>query len=98
VTGDKLVRDVIEVVADDLRLRANRQNVIAYPLDQRGFPASGHSAECVPGVAGDHAQLRGLNAKLLFNLSVRLRGWFMTLYDVHAKEPFKKWAIPACSI
>ena len=90
MSGDELIGNVIQVVADDLRLRADRQNIVAYPFDQRGFPASGHSAEYVPGVASDHAELRGFNAKLLFNLSVRLRRRFMTLHDVHAKEPFKK--------
>jgi hypothetical protein len=54
VSGDELISDVVEVAANNLRLRADRQNVIAYPFDQRGFPASGHSAE-FPGVAGDHA-------------------------------------------
>jgi hypothetical protein len=29
VSGDELISDVVEVAADDLRLRADRQNVIA---------------------------------------------------------------------
>jgi hypothetical protein len=44
VSGDELIGDVVQVIADNLWLRADCQNVIAYPLDQRGFPASGHSA------------------------------------------------------
>ena len=98
MTSDKLVRDIIQVVADNLRLGADPQKIIANTLDQRSFPACRDGAERVPSMASDHAEFGGFNAKLLFNLSVRLRGRLMTLYGVHAKEPFKKGAIPAYSI
>jgi len=55
VLGDELVGDVVEVVADNLRLRADVQHIIADTFDQRGLPACRDGAERVPGVAGDHA-------------------------------------------
>jgi hypothetical protein len=48
VSGDKLVGNVIQVIANDLRLRANSQNIVAGALDQRGFPAGRDGAERVP--------------------------------------------------
>jgi hypothetical protein len=53
VPGDELVGDVVEVIADDLRLRAHPQQIVAGPSDQRRFPARRHGAERVPGMAGD---------------------------------------------
>jgi hypothetical protein len=33
MSSDELIGDVIEIISDDLRLGANRQYVIAAPLD-----------------------------------------------------------------
>jgi hypothetical protein len=35
VPGDELIGDVIEVVADNIRLRADAESIIADALDQR---------------------------------------------------------------
>ena len=56
---DQLIGDVVQVFADDMRLRADPQHVVAGPPDQRGLPAGGDGAQGVPGVAGDQADLRG---------------------------------------
>jgi hypothetical protein len=37
--SNELTGDIVEVVADDLRLRANTQYIVADSLDQRGLPA-----------------------------------------------------------
>ena len=71
--GDELIGDVVEVVTDNVRLRADVQHIVADALDQRGLPACGDGAERVPGVAGDHAEIGGLNAKLLFDVAISLR-------------------------
>ena len=57
MAGDELIGDVVEVIADDLRLRTNGKEIIALALDQCGFPAGRHGAERIPGVSGDHAKL-----------------------------------------
>jgi hypothetical protein len=72
VSGDKLVGNVIQVIANDLRLRANSQNIVAGALDQRGFPAGRDGAERVPGMTGDKTELRGLNPKLPLDVGVGL--------------------------
>jgi hypothetical protein len=68
VAGDQLIGHVVEVVADDLRLRPDAQNVVARALDQGRFPACGDGAKGVPGVAGDETELRRLDKKALGNL------------------------------
>jgi hypothetical protein len=50
VSGDELIGDIVQVIADDLWLRADPQHVVAGPLDQRGAPASRDGAERVPGM------------------------------------------------
>jgi hypothetical protein len=57
VSGNQLIRNVIQVIADDLWLRADSQNIVAGSLDQRRFPAGRHGAKRVPGVARDQAKL-----------------------------------------
>ena len=37
MSGDELIGNVIQVVADDLRLRADFQQIITNTLDQRSF-------------------------------------------------------------
>jgi hypothetical protein len=53
VPGDKLIGNVVQVTAHDLRLRADSQNVVAYAFDERCSPASRDGAESVPCVASD---------------------------------------------
>ena len=57
VSADELIGNVIQVVADDLRLGADPQQIIANTLDQRSFPACRDGAERVPSVAGDKTEL-----------------------------------------
>src|SRR5262249_57048021 len=52
VPVDELIGDIVEVVGDNVRLRANAQNIVADTLDQRGFPARCDGAERIPGMAG----------------------------------------------
>jgi hypothetical protein len=72
VSGDELIGNVIQVIADDLWLRTNSQNIVADPLDQRGLRAGRHGAKRVPVVARDQAKLRGLNPKLSLDIGVSL--------------------------
>ena len=51
--SNELTGDIVEVVADDLRLRANTQYIVADSLDQRGLPAGRHRTERVLCMAGD---------------------------------------------
>ena len=64
VSRNELIGNIVQVIADDLRLRANPQNVVADPFDQRCFPAGRNGAERVPCVARDKAELRGFHPKL----------------------------------
>jgi hypothetical protein len=57
VPSNKLVRDIVEVVADDLRLGAHSQQIIANTLDQRSLPACRNGAQRVPSMAGDKTEL-----------------------------------------
>jgi hypothetical protein len=57
VSGDKLICDIVEVVADDLRLRANSKQIITNTLDQRPFPACRDGTQRVPGMASDKTEL-----------------------------------------
>ena len=66
--GDQLIGDVIEVIADDLRLGADSQNIVADPLDQCCFPAGRYGAKCVPCVARDKTELGRSNPKLLLDV------------------------------
>jgi hypothetical protein len=59
VPGDQLIGDVVEVFADNLRLRAYSQHIVADALDQRALPARRDGPECVPGVTGNEAELGG---------------------------------------
>ena len=72
VTGDKLIGNVVQVIADDLRLRTDSQNIIAGALDQCSFPTGRHSAKRVPCMAGNKAKLRGGDSKLLLDVAIRL--------------------------
>jgi hypothetical protein len=39
VSSDELIGNIVQVIAHDLRLRPDRQNIVAYTLDQRCLPA-----------------------------------------------------------
>jgi hypothetical protein len=39
-----LISDIVQVRTDDMRLRADSQDVVAHPLDQGGLPAHSHGA------------------------------------------------------
>jgi hypothetical protein len=90
VSRDELIGDVVEVIADDLRLRADLQNIVADPFDQRGSPAGRHSAKRVPCVAGDKTESRGLYPKLRLDVGVSLPLRLMVLYAVRAEAPLEK--------
>ena len=45
--GDQLIGNVIQVIAHDLRLRADAQDIVAGPLDQRRTPPRRDGAERV---------------------------------------------------
>src|SRR5580704_10802903 len=72
VSGDQLIGHAVQVIADDLRLRTDSQDIVANTLDQRGLPARRHGAEGVPSVAGDETKPGRLNSKLLLDISVSL--------------------------
>jgi hypothetical protein len=48
VSGDEPVGDVVEVVADNLRLRTDSQDIVADTLDQRCLPARRDGAKGYP--------------------------------------------------
>jgi hypothetical protein len=62
VPGDELIGNVIKIIAHDLWLRANPQDIVTGPLDERCFPAGRHGTKRVPCMARDQTQPRGLNA------------------------------------
>ena len=70
VSGDQLIGHVIQVIADDLWLRTNAQDIVADALDQRRLPAGRYRTKRVPGMASDKTELRRRNAKLLLDISV----------------------------
>src|ERR1700733_1618772 len=70
---DQLIGDVVQVCTDDLRLRADFQDVIADPLDQGSLPARSDGAEGVPCMASDKTKLRRLNPEFPRNVAVGLR-------------------------
>ena len=61
MAGDELIGDIVEVVSDNLRLRAYSQNIVPNTLDQRRLPARRDGAERVPCVAGDKTELGRLS-------------------------------------
>src|SRR5262249_34989943 len=87
VLRDELIGHLVEIVADDPRLRADRENIVADALDQRALPTRCDGADDVPGVACDEAKLRGIGPQLL--LDVRVRQWrgLVMLPPVGAESP-----------
>src|SRR5271168_5447198 len=49
VLRDQLIGNIVQVCTDDLRLRADTQDVVAHPLDQGSLPARNDGAKGVPG-------------------------------------------------
>ena len=90
VSSDELIGNVVQVTAYDLRLRADPQKIIAGAFDQRCPPACRDGAEGVPRVAGDKAQLRGLNSKFFLDISVSLSRRLMVLHAVRTESSFKQ--------
>jgi hypothetical protein len=90
VSSDELIGDIVQVIADDLRLGADPQNIVANPLDQRCFPARRHGAERVPGMARDQTELRGLDPKFPLDIGVNLARRLMVLHAVRAEAPLEK--------
>ena len=90
VSGDELIGHVVQVVADDMGLRSDFQNIVADTLDQRALPARRDGAESVPGVARNEAELRGLGAELILDISVSLPRRFMMLHAVRAEAALKQ--------
>jgi len=85
-----LIGDVVQVIAYDVRLWANPQNVVSGTFDQSGLPAGRDGAESVPCVAGYKTKLGRLNAKLSRNVSVSLARRLMVLDAVRAKSSFEQ--------
>ena len=90
MTGDELIGDVVEVFADDLRLRPDAEHVVAGAPDQRRLPSRRDRAERVPGVAGNQAELRGLHPKLFLDVGISLPGRLVMLDAVSAEPPLKQ--------
>src|SRR5262249_45101519 len=90
VTGDQLIGHVVEVVADDLRLRHYAKDIVADALDQGRFPAGRHRAERVPGMAGDEAHLWRSGAQLLLDIGVGLARRLVVLDAIRAETPFEQ--------
>jgi hypothetical protein len=87
VPSDELISYVIQVIGDDLRRRADPQNVVADPLDQRCFPAGRHGVERVPCMAGDKTSWEGSSP---FDVGVSLTRRLMVLLAVRAEAPLEK--------
>src|SRR5262245_47987361 len=90
VSSDELIGNVVQVIAHDLRLRTDSQNIVADALDQRCLPPCRDGAEGVPCVAGDETESGGLSRKLLLDISVSFPRRLMVLHAVGAETPFKQ--------
>ncbi|WP_246557087.1 hypothetical protein [Bradyrhizobium liaoningense] len=86
-----------KVVADDLRLGSNSEDVVSGPPDERGFPTGRHGAERIPGVAGDHAELRRTGSQFILDVNVGLRRGLINLDAVTLNDLSKNFPIPAPS-
>ena len=87
---DQLIGDVVQVCTDDLRLRADSQDVVAYPLDQGSLPARRDGAEGVPCMASDKTELRRLNPEFPLNIGVGLRRGLVMLDAVRTETPLEE--------
>ena len=57
MSGNELIGNVIQVVADDLRLRADPQQIIANTLNQHSFLTRRDGTQRVPSMTGDETEL-----------------------------------------
>ena len=87
---DQLIGDGVQVCADDLRLRADSQDVVAHPLDQGGLPARSDGAEGVPCVASDKTHLRRLNPEFPPNIGVGLLRGLVMPNAVRTETPLEE--------
>src|SRR5215472_15661398 len=90
MSGDKLIGDVVEIVADDVRLRADAKHLIAGAPDERPFPSSGDRAEYVPGVAGDKAKLRRRHLQFLLHMCVGFARGLVVFYAIGAESALEQ--------
>ena len=98
MSRDKLFGNVVEVVADNLRLRTDSQHIIADTLDQRGLPARRDGAESVPCMAGDRQSCEG-STRVPFRHGRYTWGaglWRFTLSTLNSRS--KRLTMPPCSI
>jgi hypothetical protein len=94
MSEDELTGNIIQIIADNLRLRADSQNFVADPLDQRGLPTGSDGAERVPDMTGDETELRGTNPKLLLDISIGLARRLMIFDAVTLKRCRRTRPIP----
>jgi hypothetical protein len=85
VPGDELIGNVVQVAANNLRLRTDSQKIIAGPLNERCVPASSNRSKHVPAMAGDHTQIGGLSAKFLLDIGISSGGRLIVLDAVRAQ-------------
>src|SRR5262249_45375050 len=90
VLDDELIGNVVQVIAHDLGLRADPEDIVADAPDQRRVPARGDGAERVPGMAGDQAELRRFDTKLFLDLGVGLTRRLVVLHAVSAEAPLEQ--------
>ena len=90
MSSDELIGNVVQVVANNLRLRADAQDIVADTPDQRSPPARRNGAERVPRVTGDKIELGGFNSKLFLDVSVSLARRLMVLHAIRAESSFKQ--------
>ena len=87
VPGDEPVGDGVEIVADDLRLRADRQHIVPDATNEGAFPSGRDGTERVPGMASDQAKLCGLHTQLRLDIGVGLTRGLMALHAIRAGVP-----------
>jgi hypothetical protein len=56
VPGDEFIGDVVEIVADNVRLRPEPQHIIPNAPNESGFPPCRDCAQSVPGMGSDQAK------------------------------------------
>ena len=86
MSRDELISNVGEVIAHELRLRADRQNIVADSLDQGGLPAGRNGTEGVPRVTSDKTKLGRFDAKLAFDVGITLGRWLVAPHGLYAES------------
>jgi hypothetical protein len=90
VSSYELIGNFVEVVADNLRLGADFQNIIANTLDQSGLPTRRDGAEGVPCVAGDKTEPGRPNRKLPLDVGIGFARRFVMLHTIRTEAPLKE--------